>query len=315
LKRTGKGADVKYFDWSSSVRIVAGLIAMFAFAIPARAELAVVTTTPDLASVAAAVGGNHVRVQALALPTQDPHWVDARPSLVLQLSHADLLISVGAELEVGWLPTLLVGSRNGKIQRGNPGFLEAAELVELLERPTTKVDRSMGDIHPAGNPHFMLDPRQAERVAVGIGKRLAELDPAQSASYLENTRQFVTALRQARAGWEKRLASARGSEVLAFHRSLVYLADWLGLRVVDHIEPKPGIPPNPRHVAELIEGAKQHKIKAILQETWYPRNTSELIAKQIGAKLVLMPGSANFEGGQSYLDFMGQLVNLLAGAL
>lgn len=306
---------MKHLDCKLFWHACAAVLSLLIYAGPAHAELNVVATTPDLANVAAAVGGTHVHVQALALPTQDPHWVDARPSLVLELSHADLLISVGAELELGWLPTLLVGARNGKIQRGNPGFLEAAELVELLERPAGKVDRSMGDIHPAGNPHFMFDPRQVERVAVGIGKRLAELDPASSASYLENTRQFVTALRQARQGWEKQLERARGSEVIAFHRSLTYLADWLGLVVVDHVEPKPGIPPNPRHVAELIALAKQHKIKAILQESWYPSNTSELIAQQIGAKLVQLPGASNFQAGQSYLAFMTQVVGSLSGAL
>ena len=282
---------------------------------PAHAALAVVATTPDLASVAAAVGGNRAHVQALALPTQDPHWVDARPSLVLDVSHADLLISVGAELELGWLPTLLVGARNGKIQPGSPGFLEAAGLVELLERPTGKVDRSMGDIHPSGNPHFMLDPRQVERVAVGIGKRMAELDPDGSASYLENTRQFVTSLRQARQRWEEKLRPLRGTQVIAFHRSLSYLADWAGLVVVDHIEPKPGIPPNPRHVAELIAHCKQHPVRALLQESWYASNTSELIAAQTGTRLIKLPGASDFQAGQSYVAFMSRVVDLLAGML
>src|SRR5262245_3997573 len=261
--------------------LIAGALAALCLAPrPARAEVEVVATTPDLANLAAAVGGRRVHVQALALPTQDPHWVDARPSLVLQVSRADLLLSIGAELEVGWLPTLLTGSRNGRVQRGSSGFLEAAELVDLLERPTAKVDRSQGDIHPSGNPHFLLDPRRAERVAVGIGKRLAELDPEGRASYLENTTQFVQGLRKARARWEERLSKARGREVLTFHRSLSYLADWLGLIVVDYLEPKRGVPPNPRHVAQLIARCKEHPVSALLQESWYPSNTSELFAAQ-----------------------------------
>ncbi|HKO94355.1 MAG TPA: zinc ABC transporter substrate-binding protein, partial [Polyangiaceae bacterium] len=292
---------------------VAGLTVFVLAARPAHAALSVVATTPDLANVAAAVGGSRVRVQALALPTQDPHWVDARPSLVLDVSHADLLISVGAELELGWLPTLLVGARNGKIQPGSPGYLEAASLAELLERPTGKVDRSMGDIHPSGNPHFMFDPRQVERVAVGIGKRMSELDPEGSTSYLENTRQFVTSLRQARQRWEEKLRPLKGTQVISFHRSLSYLADWVGLVVVDHIEPKPGIPPNPRHVAELIAHCKQHPVRALLQESWYASNTSELIAAQTGTRLIKLPGASDFQGGQSYVAFLGRVVDLLAG--
>jgi len=281
----------------------------------ARAELAVVTTTPDLAAIAAAVGGGRVRVKALALPTQDPHWVDARPNLALELSKADLLIVVGAELESGWLPTLQVGSRNGKVQSGASGYLDCAELVDLLERPTVKLERSMGHIHPSGSPHYLLDPRQAERVAVGIGKRLAELDPEGRGSYLELTKRFVTKLRSARARWEGKLKGVRGREVIAFHRSLVYLANWLGLEVIDHVEQKPGIPPNPGHVAALIQRAKQQRVRALLQESWYPTNTSELIAKKSGARLVRLPGSTNFPGGQSYVDFLDQIVTALSGAL
>jgi zinc/manganese transport system substrate-binding protein len=295
--------------------IASALLALCLAPRSAHAELEVIATTPDLASLAAAVGGQRVHVQALALPTQDPHWVDARPSLVLQVSRADLLLSIGAELEVGWLPTLLVGSRNGRVQRGSPGFLEVADLVDLLERPTGKVDRSQGDIHPSGNPHFLFDPRRAERVAVGIGKRLAELDPEGRASYLENTTKLVQALRQARQRWEERLRDVRGREVLTFHRSLSYLADWLGLVVVDYLEPKPGVPPNPRHVAQLIARCKEHPVSALLQERWYPSSTSELFATQTQVPLVLLPGASDFPAGQSYVSFLDGVVEQLAAAL
>lgn len=281
----------------------------------ARATLSVLTTTPDLAAVASALGKERVRVRALSAPTQDPHWVDARPNLALELSHADLLITVGAELEIGWLPTLQLGSRNGKIQKGAKGYLECAGFVDLLEQPTVKVDRSMGDIHPSGNPHYMMDPRAAERVAVGIGRRLAELDPKGRAHYLENTKKFVGELRRLRKQWEEKLKPLRGREVIAFHRSLSYLADWLGLVVVDHIEPKPGIPPNPRHVAQVIQHAKTHQVRAVLQEDFHPSSTSELVAKKVGAKLVKLPGATNFPGGQSYTAFIEQVVKRLAEVL
>jgi zinc/manganese transport system substrate-binding protein len=282
---------------------------------PAHAELRVVTTTPDLAAIASAVGGARVKVKALALGSQDPHWVDARPNLALELSKADLLLAVGAELESGWLPTLQVGSRNGKVQKGAPGYLECSDLVDLLDRPAGKIDRSMGDIHPTGNPHYLFDPRAAERVAVGIGRRLAELDPEGRPKYLAQTSAFVSELRAARAGWEQRLKAARGREIITFHRSLVYLADWAGLVIVGEIEARPGVPPNPAHVADLIARAKQRKVRAIVQESYYPTNTSELVAHKIGAKLVRLRGGTNFQTGQSYIAFFGQVVAMLEQAL
>ena len=280
----------------------------------AFAALNVVATTTDLAAITKSVGGDKVRVTALALHTQDPHWVDPRPHLALDLARADLLVLNGAELEVGWLPTLLSGSRNGNVQRGARGYLDASTLVLLLEVPRGKVDRSLGDIHPSGNPHYTRDPRAAERLAVGIAKRLAELDPKNKPVYLEQAKRFLSELRQARAGWEKRLASRRGAPVVAYHRSLVYLADWLGLRVVEHIEPRPGIPPNPRHVAHVIEVARAERVRAILQEAWFPDNTTKLVAAKCGAKLVALPGAPDFAKGESYVAWMNGIVQRLAEA-
>jgi zinc/manganese transport system substrate-binding protein len=299
--------------WSKTIVLIALLVLGSARA--AHADLNVVATTPELAAVAAAVGAGRARVQALALPTQDPHWVDARPNLVLELSHADLLIAVGAELELGWLPTLQIGARNAAVQSGGRGFLDCSTFVDLLDRPATKVDRSQGDIHPSGNPHYMLDPRVVERLAVEIGKRMAELDPGARQTYLDNTRGFVNALRAARAGWEATLAPLKGREVVTFHRSLAYLASWLRLSVVGYLEPKPGIPPNPRHVAELVARAKTGHVWAVLQESWYPSNTSTLVAQQIGARFVQLPGGASFATGESYIAYINRLVGTLAAAL
>lgn len=292
---------MRYFErfwWS--LLVIAGLL----FAPSARAELRVVATTPDLAAIARAIGGGRVKVSALALPTQDPHFVDARPHLALELSKADLLILVGAGLEVGWLPTLVTGSRNAKIQSGAKGYLDASTLVELLEVPAGKVDRSQGDVHPEGSPHYLLDPRRAEKVAVGIGKKLAELDPEGHAAYLEATKAFVSKLRTERALLEKKLERLRGRPVVGYHRSLAYLADWLGLIVIDHLEPKPGIPPNPRHVAQVVEVAKARKVACLLQEAWWPTSTSKPAAEKIGVPLVVIPGMTNFPAGQSYPEFL-----------
>ncbi|HMJ14133.1 MAG TPA: zinc ABC transporter substrate-binding protein [Polyangiaceae bacterium] len=298
-------------------RVLSVLVALCAWLslAPAAQALTVVATTPDLAAISKAVGREHVKVTALALHTQDPHFVDPRPHLALDLARADLLLVTGADLEVGWLATLQVGSRNGAIQPGAPGFLDCSSLVELLERPSGKVDRAQGDVHPAGNPHYMLDPRAVERVAVGIAKRMATLDPRQKNAYLENARAFLAELRKAREVWEKRLASARGAEIVTYHKSLGYLSDWLGLKVVETIEPRPGIPPNPRHVAHVVGVAREHKVRVILQESWYPTTTSRLIAKKVGATLVQMPGMPNFPAGQSYVAFMSEIVKRLDDAL
>ncbi len=284
------------------------LASVFLFCGSAAAEMRVVASTPDLAAIAQAIGGQRVKVTALALPSQDPHFVDARPHLALDLAKADLLIVIGAELEIGWLPTLITGARNDKILPGAPGYLDASTLVDLLDVPKGKVDRSQGDIHPGGNPHFLLDPRRAEKVAVGIGRRLSELDPAGKDAYLTGTKAFVAELRTARQGYEKKLERLRGRPIVGYHKSLTYLADWLGLDVVDHLEPKPGIPPNPRHVAQVVELGRARKVVALLQEAWFGTGTSKVAADKMGAQLIVIPGMTNFQGGQTYLQFVAAVV-------
>lgn len=293
------------------------LIALLALFCPvnASAKVEIVTTTPDLAVIAHDVGGPDVRVQALALATQDPHFVDAKPHLALALSKANLLLLTGAGLEVGWLPTLLTGSRNPDIQAGSRGYLDCSSLVSLLEVPSTAVDRSQGDIHPQGNPHYSYDPRRVEALAVGIGKRLAELDPAHKSGYFARTKSFVEGLRAARARWEARLGKARGQKIIAYHDSLPYLAEWLGLEIVAHIEPKPGIPPNPSHVAHVLEAARSGKVRAIVQQAYYPSGTSKLIADKAGASFVQIPGNPDYGKGQSYVAYVDGLVAQLAKAL
>ena len=280
----------------------------------AWAELKVVATTPDLAAVAKRVGGKHVTVKALALHSQDPHWVDARPHLALSLAKADLLLLVGMELEVGWLPNLLTGSRNGSIQPGGLGYLDCSRFVKPLEVPNT-VDRAMGDVHPNGNPHYMLDPRRVARVASGIAKRLAQLDPKNAASYRSNAKKWVAKLKKWRRHWKKQLTGLKGKPVMGYHRSLIYFADWIGCRSIAEIEPRPGLPPNPKHVALIIRTAKDRKVPLLLQESWHPTSTSKLIAKRSGMHLVRIPGQPNFRKGQSYIGFMNALVKRVGKGL
>ncbi len=281
----------------------------------ARANLEVVTSTADLAAVARAVGGEHAEVTALALHTQDPHWVDARPHLALKLARADLLVVVGMDLEVGWLPTLQKGSRNRHIQTGGRGFVDASEFISVLDVPTKRIDRSQGDVHPGGNPHYMFDPRSAVRVARGLAARMAALDPDNADCYRNHAKNFAKRIETARPGWEKQLGDLRGAKVIAYHKSFPYLADWLGFRVVEHIEPRPGIPPNPRHVARVLGTAKSQRVSIILQESFYPNRTGELIASRSSAKLLRIPAGPDLAAGQDYVDFIDHVVKTLRTAL
>lgn len=283
------------------------VLSVLGTASPAQADLKVVATTPDLAAIVREVGGEHVSVSALALPTQDPHFVDARPHLALDLARADLLVLVGLELEIGWLPTLITGARNPDIQRAGRGYLDCSQFVELLEVPTQRIDRSMGDVHPGGNPHYMFDPRRALVVARGITRRLASLDPDQATYYQGRLAAFSRRLTAARSRWERELASLRGQKVVGYHRSFPYLADWLGFSVVVYLEPRPGIPPNPRHVARVLGLARQEQVRLLLQETYFPTSTSELVAERSGARLVRLPGGPDFRGGESYIDFLDRV--------
>ncbi len=291
------------------------VVALVAFAPSAAADLRIVTTTPALASVAKQVGASHAQVTSLALHTQDPHWVDARPNLALELARADLCVLTGMDLEIGWLPTLLTGSRNGVIQPGGKGYLDASQFVDKLEVPPGRVDRSMGDVHPHGNPHYLVDPRQAAKVAVGLAVRMGKLDPPNQDFYRKNADELVHKLAGWAKLWEQKLAWVRGKQVVSYHQSLPYLAAWLGFSVPVTVEPRPGIPPNPAHVAHVIELARKTDVRLIVQESWYPTQTSQLIAEQARARLVVIPGSPNYRGGQSYVGFINELVTRLVDAM
>lgn len=300
----------------NSLRLLAlGAALSSLLALPARADLNVVATVPDLGALAKAVGGDKASVSVLALPTQDPHFVDAKPNLALALNKADLLVAIGLDLELGWLPTLQIGARNSKILAGHPGYLDASQFVKVLDVPKVKVDRSHGDIHPGGNPHYLHDPRMAAAVARGLQARMAQLDPPNAATYQANLEAFLTELEAARAGWEKRLAKLRGVPVISYHKTLAYLGDWLGFQTLGHLEPKPGIPPTPSHVAQMLVLGRQRKARLVIQEEYYPDSTSKLIASKLPASLVIVPSGANFREGETYLQRMERLVQQLEKGL
>jgi len=275
--------------------------------------LRVVATVSDLGAIAHEVLGPGATVTVLAKPGQDPHFVDAKPSLIIDLNRADALLTMGLDYEVGWLPTLVRGARNPAVQRGAPGYIDCSTMIGVLDVPAGKVDRSMGDIHPGGNPHFTLDPHNGVRIARALAQRFGQLDPEGRDGYLRNAEAFAHALEARIVGWEKIAAGRRGAAVVAYHKSFVYLTTWLGLEEVDWLEPKPGIPPTPSHVAEVVGRMRQRHVRVILQERWYPSSTAQVVASQTGAHLVLIAGMT--ADGESYADHIDAVVHAIAGAL
>lgn len=292
---------------------LAALAILLAFLpLPAFA-MRVVATTPDLAAIAKEVAGDGATVVSLSLPTQDPHFVDARPNLALELSRADALLLVGLELEVGWLPTLLTGARNPRIQVGSPGYVDCSQYPRLLQVPTVAIDRSMGDIHPGGNPHYTHDPRAAVAIAQGLAARFAQLEPGRAADFQANADAFAKEVEAANARWTAAAASVRGASIISFHRSYPYLADWLGFTIPIEVEPKPGIPPTPAHVATVMRVAAERGAKVIIQESYYPTQTSQLVATRAGARLAVLPGGADVDHGQTYVQYVDDVIAKLVG--
>lgn len=291
------------------------LAALTLLPLAARADVQIVATLPDLAAIAREVGGPDAAVTALAPAGQDPHHVDPRPSLILPLARADLLIVNGLELEIGWLPPLQVAARNGRIQPGGEGLFDASTVIARLGVPQGPIDRAMGDVHPGGNPHYTFDPRAARRVAAALAERLAAIDPPKAAGYHERARAFEARLAAFAEAERARFAAlpAARRRVVAYHASLTYLFDWLGLSEAITIEPRPGIAPTPAHVARVLEVMKREGIRAVVQESYYPRKTSDTLARLAGAEVVVLPGGT--PDGIDYLTHLRHITDALHAAL
>ena len=271
------------------------LCGAFAASRDVEAKVNVVTTVPDLAALTRAVGGDRVSVTALSLPTQDPRLVDARPSLVAELDTAHLLVAVGLDLEVDWLPTLQIAARNGRIIEGGKGFLDCSTVVRVLD----------------GNPHYLYDPRQARACARAIATKLAEIDPEHGRIYSANLASFIKELDAAIARWERRVAGLRGRQVIVYHRSWNYFADWIGLDLVAELEPAPGVPPTPRHVAGVLERARSTGARIVLQEAYYPNRTGRLVASKLDGELAVLPGGTDVASGEGYIEHMDRMIALV----
>ncbi|MEO7368700.1 MAG: metal ABC transporter substrate-binding protein [Gemmatimonadaceae bacterium] len=297
------------------LRTAAAASFAFAIAAPAGAQLKVVATTPDFAAIAREIGGRAVNVTSLAKPTEDPHFVDAKPSHIVTLNRADVLIDGGAELELGWLPPLLESARNSKIGAGAPGRVVGSEGIRLIEIPTS-FDRSKGDVHSLGNPHFMVDPVAVKTVAANIASHFAAVDQKNAAMYRSNLGKFNATVDAKLADWQKQLAPYRGSKIVTYHKDFGYLANRFGLQVVETLEPKPGIAPSPAHLAQVIGVMRAGGVKIILVQSFQNRKTAETVARQTGAAVLdtpQQPGALPNTG--TYFQQMDNLVKTIANGL
>jgi zinc/manganese transport system substrate-binding protein len=292
------------------------IISSFLAAMPAaQGKINVVATLPDFGAVARQIGGDNIDVTVLAKPTEDPHFVDARPSFVVKMRQADVLIDGGAELEIGWLPPLLQNARNPKIEVGQPGRVQASQGVRLMEVPE-QLTRAAGDVHAMGNPHFMIDPIIAKAVAAHMASAFSAVDPAHAAEYQSNEKSFENTINAKLQEWGSKLLPYKGQSLVAYHDSWPYFAHRFGFNINLFLEPKPGIPPSPSHLAEVIAQMKAQKIKAIIVEPYHDRKIATKVAESTGAKVV---NFCQFPGGlpntDTYTTLIDVLVNNLVAAL
>jgi zinc/manganese transport system substrate-binding protein len=290
--------------------------ALLGLAAPASAKLKVVSSLQDFASLADSVGGSRVETFALARGYQDPHFVDAKPSFVLKLANADVLIVAGLELEIGYLPPLIDQSRNQKIHPGSRGYLDASVGCDVLQRPTQQVTRAMGDVHPYGNPHYWTDPGNGRVIARAIAARLTELDPSGAADYARNLAAFEAKLTEKEKEWDAMMAPYANTKIVTFHDSWPNFAKRFKLVIAGHVEPKPGIPPSPSHTLEIINLVQAEKISLILVEPYFDTKTPKAIAAQTGAAvLTFYPSVGGIPEIKDYFGLFDYDLNAFVSAI
>ena len=257
----------------------------------AQGKLNVMTSTEDLASICREVAGDRASVDFIARGYQDPHFVEAKPSFILKLQRADLLVVVGRELEIGWLPPLIQQSRNGRIQVGGEGYLDASLHARILDIPQGQVTRAMGDVHPLGNPHYWLDPENAKIIAKDIADKLSQFRPGDRAAFEQRLADFSSRIDAAEKRWLAAMAPYKGTKVVTYHRSYSNFADRFGLDVIGYVEPRPGIPPTPQHTLDVINEMKRQSARIILVEPYFDLKTPNSIARETGGQVLVMPPS------------------------
>jgi zinc/manganese transport system substrate-binding protein len=294
------------------------LLLAFSFwllAFNSEATVKVVTTLPDLASIAQYVGGNKVEVSSIATGFQNPHFVDPKPSYIIKLTNADLYVTVGLDLESGWSPQLLTSSRNPKIQKGNPGYVDASEGISLMNVPSA-ANRELGDIHAFGNPHYWLDPMNGKIMARNICDGLERVDAADKDYFEANLKAFDDKIDSKMKEWQAEMAPLKGTPLIVYHDEWVYFATRFGVQVVDFMEPKPGIPPTPSQLVKVINEVKANHIKVIVSSPYFTTESSDVVAKQTGAKvLTLATESGAFPEVKDYFDLFDYDISQLVNAL
>lgn len=278
-------------------------------------KLNVVAATTDMAALTQEVGGDKVSVEAMAKGYQDPHFVEAKPSFLLKLRQADLLVVVGLQLEIGWLPPLVTQSGNPRIQVGAPGYLDASQFADVLEVPQGTVTRAMGDVHPLGNPHYWLDPDNGRRIARGLASKLAEMDTEDAAYFQARFQDFDKRLTAAEQKWDAEMKPYRGRKVVTYHRSFPNFANHFGLDVIGYVEPRPGIPPTPSHTVETIQLMKRENCKVVLVEPYFDLKTPQSIGRETGAQVVVyLPSVGGEKQVTNYFELFDYDIALLIKA-
>jgi len=292
--------------------IILKLILLLVFILPlsAYAKVRIVTTTQDLSAIAQAIGGDAVDIYSLTPGTRDPHFAQAKPSMIRRVFRADLLLLIGAEMEIGWLPSLLQSARNGKVLPGNLGYLDLSLSVPLLGKPKGPVSRDMGDVHVQGNPHYWLNPNNGLLIAKAIAQRLSEIDENNAAIYQKNLNDFRVKLTNKIAHWKLSLSSLKTQPVIAYHTSFIYLADIFGFRIVNQVEPKPGISPTASHLNKLVSQINRNKIKLLIIEPYYERKSADYLKKKTGIQIVVLPQSVGaIDTIKNYFDLFDGIVD------
>jgi len=296
--------------------VLAAAVVICGLTARAEAKLRVVASIEVLADLSRQVGGDRIEVTSLSRGYQDPHFVDAKPSLVLALNRADALVYVGLDLEIGWLPPLVQQSRNARIQRGQPGNIDASTAIKPEDVPNVPSDqlRALGDIHPLGNPHYWIPPKNARAIARLIAERLTALDPGGAATYKAELARFEGQLTAKEKQWEGAAAPLRGTRVVTYHKSWSYVAHWLGLEEVGYIEPKPGIPPTANHTAQLVELMKKMGVKLVIVESFYPNTMAKFVADNGKARLVAAPSNVGATPAiRTYFDLVDAVLAAIKG--
>lgn len=288
-------------------RIILSAVFLAMSVVPAFASLNVVATLPWIGSVAKEIGKDKIDLKILVKPSQDPHFLDAKPSMILAVHKADILMFNGLDLEIGYLPVLIESSRNPKVQPGQRGNFDCSNSISVLEKPST-VDRSMGDVHPLGNPHYHYSPSRVLRVAEGMSEVLSENDPANALFYKANFAAFKDRLIQKQKEWKSK--PTKGKRFVAYHKLFEYLASEYGFQVIGYIEPKPGIPPSAGHIEQLMDDMKRTKPNGILLNPIYGSKEADYLSQKTGVKVIVLPNDVgSIKSKQDYFSFMDEVVS------